>query len=108
VTQAVELLDLERRIALFAQAITGSAYEVRASETVSLSAPALGRLNIRAQPDNCRVFIDGAFVDYPPILEKQVAAGTHKVAFEWPDGARREQAVEVTTRAPAYVTGRKD
>ena len=32
-TQAVELLDVERRIALFAQAITGSAYEVRASET---------------------------------------------------------------------------
>ncbi len=32
-TQAVELLDIERRIALFAQAITGSAYEVRASET---------------------------------------------------------------------------
>jgi serine/threonine protein kinase len=82
--------------------------EVRASESVALAAPALGRLNIRAQPDNCRVFIDGAFVDYPPILEKQVAAGTHKVAFEWPDGARREQAVEVTTRAPAYVTGRKD
>ncbi len=32
-TRAVELLDVERRIALFAQAITGSAYEVRSSET---------------------------------------------------------------------------
>ena len=32
-THAVELLDVERRLALFAQAITGSAYEVRASET---------------------------------------------------------------------------
>jgi nitric oxide reductase NorD protein len=30
---AVELLDVERRVALFAQAITGHAYEVRASET---------------------------------------------------------------------------
>jgi serine/threonine protein kinase len=84
------------------------AVEVRASESVSVAAPALGRLNIRAQPDNCRVFIDGAFVDYPPILEKPVAAGKHTVAFEWPDGARREHPVEVTTRAPAYVTGRKD
>jgi serine/threonine-protein kinase len=82
--------------------------EVRASETISLAAPALGRLNIRAQPDNCRVFIDGTFVDYPPILDKQVAAGSHTVAFEWPDGARREHAVDVTNRAPAYVTGRKD
>ena len=32
---AVELLDVERRLALFAQAITGNAYEVRASETFS-------------------------------------------------------------------------
>jgi nitric oxide reductase NorD protein len=32
-SSAVELLDVERRIALFAQAITGSAYEVRAAET---------------------------------------------------------------------------
>jgi serine/threonine protein kinase len=82
--------------------------QVRASESVSLVAPALGKLNIRAQPDNCRVLIDGSFVDYPPILEKPVAVGRHAVAFEWPDGVRREQAVDVTDRAPAYVTGRKD
>ncbi len=31
--QAIDLLDVERRLALFAQAITGSAYEVRASES---------------------------------------------------------------------------
>jgi hypothetical protein len=37
-----------------------------------------------------------------------VATGRHKVSFEWPDGARREYPVEVTERAPAYVTGRKD
>jgi serine/threonine protein kinase len=80
---------------------------VRANESVALSAPGLGKLNIRAQPDNCRVLIDGQFVDYPPILEKPVAAGRHTVAFEWPDGVRREHPVEVTVRAPAYVTGRK-
>ena len=32
-TRVVELLDVERRLALFAQAITGSAYEVRSTET---------------------------------------------------------------------------
>ena len=32
-SRAVDLLDVERRIALFAHAITGSAYEVRAAET---------------------------------------------------------------------------
>jgi serine/threonine protein kinase len=82
--------------------------EVRASESISLAAPALGRLSIRAQPDNCRVLIDGSFVDYPPILEKPVVVGRHVVAFEWPDGVRREHPVQVTDRAPAYVTGRKE
>ena len=32
-SEGVDLLDVERRLALFAQAITGAAYEVRASET---------------------------------------------------------------------------
>ena len=74
----------------------------------SLAAPAAGKLNVRAVPDNCEVFVDGAFVDYPPILERPVAAGRHTVAFRWPDGARFEQAVEVKGGAPAFVVGRKE
>ena len=30
-------------------------------------------------------------MDYPPILDKPVAAGSHTVAFKWPDGSRREE-----------------
>ena len=61
-----------------------------------------------ALPDNCQVAIDGTFVDYPPILNKAVAAGTHVVSFTWPDGKKAQESVEVTSGAAAFVTGRKD
>ena len=75
---------------------------------VSLAAPLTGKLNVRASPDNCQVFVDGTFVDYPPILERPVVAGRHSVAFRWPDGAKSEQAVEVKGGAPTFVVGRKE
>jgi hypothetical protein len=73
-----------------------------------VEAPGLGRISIRANPDNCQVYIDGAFVDYPPILDKLVAAGAHGVAFKWPDGTKRQETAEVTQGGTAFVTGRKD
>jgi hypothetical protein len=80
----------------------------RPPAAASVAAPALGKINIRANPDNCQVFIDGEFVEYPPILDRAIAAGEHRVAFKWPDGARREESVQVARGAPAYVMGRKD
>ncbi|HUG54278.1 MAG TPA: serine/threonine-protein kinase [Vicinamibacteria bacterium] len=84
------------------------AVDVRPPAVTQLAAPPLGRINIRAIPDNCRIFIDGAFVEYPPILDRAIATGPHKVAFKWPDGSEREESVEVPPTGPAYVTGRKD
>ncbi len=96
--------------------VVSSAYFLRTDVTVNVQggaestveAPGLGKINIRAQPDNCQVFIDGTFVDYPPILDKQVAAGTHTVSFKWPDGAKAQESAEVTRGGAAYVTGRKE
>ena len=73
-----------------------------------VAAPGLGKLNIRALPDNCQVAIDGTFVDYPPILNKAVAAGTHVVSFTWPDGRKAQESVEVASGAAAFVTGRRE
>ena len=81
---------------------------VRPESVGGVAAPALGKINIKASPDNCQVFIDGVFVDYPPILERSIAQGAHTVAFKWPDGTRREQSVEVGGTSPVYVMGRKD
>jgi predicted Ser/Thr protein kinase len=82
--------------------------EVPPAGEAAVEAPALGRINVRALPDNCRVLVDGAFVDYPPILDRGIAAGPHTVSFEWPDGATRDQAVTVEAGASAFVTGRKE
>jgi serine/threonine protein kinase len=81
---------------------------VREDGVAGVEAPRLGKINIKASPDNCQVFIDGAFVDYPPILDRPVAAGAHSVAFKWPDGVRREEQARVEAGSPAYVMGRKD
>ena len=74
---------------------------------VAIEAPGLGKLNVRATPDNCEVFVNDVFVDYPPILDRPIAAGRYSVSFRWPDGARSQQAVEVKAGAPAFVIGRK-
>jgi hypothetical protein len=71
-------------------------------------APGAGKLNVRAAPENCEVFVDGTFVDYPPILERPVVAGRHTVAFRWPDGVKSEQQVDVRAAAPTFVFGRKE
>ncbi len=82
--------------------------EVRPGETIPLTPPTLGRVNVRANPDNCQVYIDGTFVDYPPILNRPLAGGAHTVSFRWPDGVQREERIEVAAGTPAYVTGRRD
>ncbi len=96
--------------------LVAAAYFLRTDIAVSIppggeatvTAPPLGKLNVRASPDNCQVFVDGTFVDYPPILDRPVAAGPRVVSFKWPDGAKSEETVEVPRSGSAFVTGRKE
>ncbi len=87
---------------------TDVAVSVTGGGETAIEAPGLGKLNIRALPDNCQVAVDGTFVDYPPILNKAVVAGTHTVSFTWPDGKKAQETVEVAKGAAAFVTGRKE
>jgi serine/threonine protein kinase len=82
--------------------------DVRPSAATDVAAPQLSRISIRANPDNCQVFVDGAFLDFPPILDKPLSVGRHTVEFRWPDGARRVETVDVAKGSPAYVMGRKE
>ncbi|MBK5255714.1 MAG: serine/threonine protein kinase [Vicinamibacteria bacterium] len=70
-------------------------------------APGTGKVGVRAAPDNCKVFVDGVFVDYPPIIDRTIVAGDHVVSFEWPDGAKAQQRVQIREGRPSYVMGRK-
>jgi hypothetical protein len=87
---------------------TRMSVSVAAGDRATLSVPAAGKISIRANPDNCEILIGGRFVDYPPILDKPIAAGTHKVTFRWPDGTLRDELAEVAPGGIAYVMGRKD
>ncbi len=82
--------------------------DMKSGATLSLDTPPLGRISIKANPDNCEVFIDGVFVDYPPILDRAIVDGPHTVSFKWPDGVKREEAVVAKAGQIAYVTGRRD
>jgi Protein kinase domain/PEGA domain len=96
--------------------LVASTYFLRMDVTVTVpaggearvEAPGLGKLNVRASPDNCQVFVEGIFVDYPPILDRPVASGSRLVSFKWPDGAKHEETVEVPRDGVAFVTGRKE
>jgi hypothetical protein len=74
---------------------------------VRLAAPPLGRISIRAVPDNCEILIDGRFADYPPILDLPISSGGHTVTFRWAGGAERAEQSDVPEGGIAYVTGRK-
>jgi serine/threonine-protein kinase len=84
------------------------AVTVPAGGSLTVEPPELGRLSIRANPDNCRVFIDGVYVDYPPILDQAIAAGEHVVTFKWPDGREAKETVAVFAGKSAFVTGRRE
>lgn len=78
-----------------------------AGGTETVRTPATGKLGVRATPDNCKIFVNGVFVDYPPILDRTIAAGNHVLAFEWPDGVRVEEKVLIQPGKTAFVQGRK-
>ena len=81
--------------------------QLEAGGTTTIKAPATGKIGVRATPDNCKIFLNGVFVDYPPILDRTIAAGSHVVSFEWPDGTKAEEKILVQAGKPSYVMGRK-
>lgn len=79
--------------------------EAGGSQTISIPAP--GKLNVIANPENCKVYVDGVYLDYVPIRDRSIASGSHTIGFEWSDGVRSETKVQVVPGRPAYATGRK-
>jgi len=73
---------------------------VRGNETARPATvfPGLGSLTVQAQPSNCKVYVDGAYVDVTPILDLPIASGDHDIRVVFvPNNA--EQKRRVTIRA---------
>src|SRR5262245_29899150 len=73
--------------------------------TPVITFPALGTLTVQAQPSNCKVYVDGVYVDVTPVLELPIASGGHRVKVVFvPNGAEQEVAVAVPGGKNALVT----
>ena len=58
--------------------------------------PSLGTLTVQAQPSNCKVYIDGKYVDVTPVINRPIVAGMHRVRVVFvPNGATRKESAEV-------------
>ena len=66
--------------------------------------PSLGSLTVQAQPSNCKVWVDGLYVDVTPVLNLPVVAGGHRVKVVFvPNGSTQEVSVAVDAGKDARV-----
>lgn len=80
---------------------------IREANVTTFQAPAVGRVNVRANPGNCTVTIDGVSAGSPPFMNREVVTGPHEFVFTWPSGATDVQNVTVETGRPTYVIGQR-
>jgi predicted Ser/Thr protein kinase len=62
---------------------------------LSVQAPPLGRLTLRATLETCKVVIGGRDFGYPPLTELPIVAGTYDVQLKCPDGTSKATRVSV-------------
>jgi serine/threonine protein kinase len=81
--------------------------QVREGETTVVQAPGLGRVNVRANPGNCAVSINGFSAGAPPFMNREIVVGSHEFVFTWPGELKDVQRVDVQAGKPSYVIGQK-
>jgi len=77
--------------------------EIAGSRTTSLKIawPGLGSLTIQAEPSNCKIYVDGEFLDYPPINGHSIVAGEHEIMMVPDNDAGPTQKKTVVIEAGA-------
>jgi serine/threonine protein kinase len=80
---------------------------IRESDVTTLATPSVGRVNVRANPGNCTVTIDGMPAGSPPFMNREVVTGAHEFVFTWPGGVTDTQNVTVEAGRPTYVIGQR-
>ncbi len=83
--------------------------EIKAGDAKIVSAPAMGSLNVKANPSNCKISIDGDVVDDAPIFNLPVQTGNHVIRFNWVKmGKTLDKTVEIPQGQTVTVTGVPD
>ena len=79
--------------------------EVVEDQRVELIVPALGSLTVFSNPGNCEIFLDDQSIDYPPITQRDIAAGPYAVSRRCADERENlEQRVTVVSDQDERVT----
>jgi hypothetical protein len=52
---------------------------------------------VLAEPSKCKIYVDGLFLEYPPITQKKLVAGRHivKAVLDVDSGQVQEQEIEI-------------
>jgi serine/threonine-protein kinase len=73
-------------------------FEISEGGTAEYRIASPGWADVTALPGNCKIHIDGAYVDFVPIIGLPLAAGSHRARFTWPaSGTTRESRFTVTS-----------
>jgi serine/threonine-protein kinase len=72
--------------------------EVVGDETRSIRVdwPALGKLSVQAEPSNCKVYVDGIYLDSPPIFDHPLVVGEHVILVVPEENADKQQDRKIT------------
>ena len=75
--------------------------EITGSKTITLKQawPGVGLLTVQAEPSNCKIYVDGEFLDYPPINGHEIAAGEHEITAVPDTDSTQAQKKQVTIEA---------
>ena len=74
--------------------------EIRSEASSQLQVPATVQVQVAANPSNCRVTVNGRFVDVTP-FQLDIVPGEHEFVFEWPaqnETVTRLERIQLDTR----------
>ncbi len=75
---------------------------IQSSRALPLNLPPRVDVRVAAQPGNCRVFVNGRFVDETP-FNLGVVPGSYEIRFEWPAINKSRSQLERVTRDTTQI-----
>jgi serine/threonine protein kinase len=87
----------------------GKTVEITSGETTVVRGPEMGKIVVKAIPSNCKILINGEFVDVAPILNLPIQAGVHTITFNWETlNKKTSRTVTIEGNQTQTVTGVPD
>lgn len=75
---------------------------IRSDQSLPLTLPPIVDVRVAAQPGNCRVFVNGRFVDETP-FNLSVVPGSYEIRFDWPAAGKSRSQLERITRDTSQI-----